>query len=397
MKPLPYARQTIEDDDIESVCAALRSDWLTTGPAVERFERAAGDFVGAPHAVAVSSGTAALHTAMAALGVGPGDEVVVPAMTFVATANAALMVGATPVFADVDPHTLLVDPASVERAIGPRTRAIVGVDYAGQPCDWAALRRIANDHGLALVDDACHALGARSRDGQRVGSLADVTVFSFHPVKHVTTAEGGMVVTADAALAQRARMFRNHGISSDHRKRAELGTWRYEMEELGVNYRLNDLQCALGVTQLAKLPAWLERRRAVARAYDAALAHVGGVRPLAVEAGVEHAWHLYVVQLTGASSARTRAVVWAALRAAGIGANVHYLPVHLHAYYRRRFGTHAGMCPAAEAAYERILSLPMFSSMTDEDVARVVAVLAPALDAAQDVARSCSPPSTATL
>jgi UDP-4-amino-4,6-dideoxy-N-acetyl-beta-L-altrosamine transaminase len=365
---LPYGRQSIDEEDIAAVVAALRSDWLTTGPRVDEFEQAFAEVTGAAHAVAVSSGTAALHAIYHVLGLGAGDEVIVPPLTFAATANAVLYVGATPVFADVDPATLLLDPDAVVRAIGPRTRAIVAVDYAGQPCDYAALRRIADEHGLALVADACHSLGG-AYQGRPVGTLADLTAFSLHPVKHVTTGEGGVVTTDDPELARRLRRFRNHGIDTDHRARAAAGAWFYEQVELGFNYRISDVQCALGTSQLRKLPAWIERRRDLAARYAELLTRVPAARPLASRSGAEHAYHLYVVDVP------SRDDVFARLRAAGIGANVHYVPVHLHPYYRDRLGTGPGLCPAAEEAYGRILSLPLFPAMADLDIYRVVSAL----------------------
>ena len=378
--PLPYGRQEIGDDDVAAVVAVLRSDWLTTGPKVDEFEAAFARFVGAPDAVAVSSGTAALHAAVFALGVGPGDEVIVPALTFAATANAVVYQGGTPVFADVDAATLLLDLDAAEALVTPRTRAVIAVDYAGQPCDADALHALCERHGLALVADACHALGAADR-GRPVGTLADLTAFSFHPVKPITTAEGGMVTTADPALARRMRVFRNHGITTDHRQRAERGAWFYEMEELGYNYRLSDLHSALGLSQLAKLPAWAARRRVIAARYDAAFAAQPGVTPLALRPDVEHAYHLYVVRLALPGRPELRQEAFAALRAAGVLANVHYVPVHLHPYYRRRFGTGPGLCPRAEAAYGEILTLPIFPAMSDGDVDRVVAVLAEVVEA----------------
>ena len=369
---LPYGRQEIDDVDVAAVVETLRSDWLTTGPKVDEFETALAGVSGVAHAVAVSSGTAALHTAFHALGIGPGDEVVVPPLTFAATANAALYCGATPVFADVDAATLLLDPAAAEAAVTPRTKAIAAVDYAGQPCDYPALREICDRRGLKLVADACHSLGG-DLAGAPVGSLADASCFSFHPVKHVTTAEGGAVVTDHDEAALRARRFRNHGIDSDHRSRAAAGAWFYEQVDLGFNYRLSDLQCALGLSQLDRLPGWIERRRSLAARYDELLAQVDGVHPLAVRRQAGHAYHLYVVQVDG-----DRDAIFAALRDGGIGANVHYVPVHLHPYHRERLGTGPGLCPVAEAAYERILSLPLFPAMTDGDVDRVVGALADA-------------------
>lgn len=374
-KLLPYGRQWLDDDDIAAVTEVLRSDWLTTGPTVGAFEQAFAAAVGAPEAVAVSNGTAALHAATHALSIGPGDEVIVPALTFVASANCVAFQGGTPVFADVDPDTLLLDPAAVERLITTRTRAIIAVDYAGQPCDYAALRRIASDHRLALAADACHALGG-TLDEQPVGTLADLNTFSLHPVKHITTGEGGVITTADAALAQRMRTFRNHGITTDHRQREREGSWFYEMVDLGYNYRLTDVQCALGMSQLRKLPGWVARRQAIAHRYDEAFAGVTWVSPLRRRPGVVHAYHLYVVQLELDRLRVGRAAVFAALRAEGIGVNVHYIPVHLHPFYRQQYGTGPGLCPAAEAAYERLLTLPIFPAMSDADVDDVIRAVA---------------------
>jgi len=361
---LSYGRQSIDDTDIAAVVDVLRSDRLTTGPIVPRFEQAVAAFTGARFGVAVSSGTAALHSALYALGIGPGDEVIVPPITFVATANAVVYQGGTPVFADVDPQTLLLDPAAAEAAITPRTRAIIAVDYAGQPCDYDALRSIANRHGVALIADACHSLGARYR-GRAVGTLADLTVFSFHPVKHITTGEGGMVVTDRPDFRDRMAAFRNHGIDTDDRQRAERGSWFYEMQDLGYNYRITDIQCALGLSQLMKLPQWLIRRAEIAGQYTRAFRETPGVRPLAVRPDSMHAWHLYVVQTD-------RAAAFNYLREQGIGVNVHYIPVHLQPYYRRRWGTAPGLCPVAEAAYPELLTLPLFPAMSDRDTDRVI-------------------------
>ncbi len=368
---LPYGRQTIDDDDVAAVTETLRSDWLTTGPKVVEFERALAAAAGTSDAVTVSTGTAALHAAMYALGVAAGDEVIVTALTFAASANCAAYLGATPVFVDVDPDTLLIDPRQVETHITPRTKAVVAVDYAGQPCDYEALEAITRNRGVALVDDACHAIGGGYR-GRPVGSLALVSALSFHPVKHVATGEGGAVTTSDPELARRLRLFRNHGITTDFRERAAQGAFAYEMVDLGYNYRLSDIQCALGITQLAKLRASVARRQAIARQYDEAFSQLPLVKPLAVRSEVSHAYHLYVVRLELEALTADRAAIFRALRAEGIGVNVHYLPVHLHPYYRNKLGTGRGMCPVAEAAYERILSLPMFPAMTDADVRDVV-------------------------
>lgn len=368
---LPYGRQWLDDDDIAAVIEVLRSEWLTTGPKVNEFERVFADFAGAREAVGVSSGTAALHAAMYAIGIKPGDEVIVPAMTFAASANCVVFQGGIPVFTDVDPDTLLLDPAQVEARITPRTKAIIAVDYAGQPCDYDALRAIADRYGLVLVADACHALGG-SYKGHPVGCLADLSVFSFHPVKHITTGEGGMVTTDDSEMARRVRVFRNHGITTDHRQREQQGSWFYEMLDLGYNYRLTDIQCALGLSQLRKLPGWVARRQEIARRYDTAFAEMPVIKPLGIRADVSHAYHLYVIRLDLTQLRVTRTEVFKALRAEGIGVNVHYIPVHLHPFYRQRFATGPGLCPVAEAAYEQILSLPIFPRMSDDDVDDVI-------------------------
>jgi perosamine synthetase len=308
---------------------------------------------------------------MYVLGIKPGDEVIVPPITFAATANCVVYQGGTPVFADVDPGTLLLDPAKVAERITPRTRAIIAVDYAGQPCDYRALRDIADRHHIALVADACHALGG-SYKGQPVGSLADLSAFSLHPVKHITTGEGGVVTTNDPDRARRMRIFRSHGITSDHRQRDEARSWQYEMVDLGYNYRLTDFQCALGLSQLRKLGAWVARRQEIAAALTAGIASLLGIHPLEVREDVSHAFHLFVVRL---DAALDRATVFAAMREESIGLNVHYIPVHLQPYYRNRFGTGRGLCPVAEAAYEQILSLPIFPQMSDADVADVMHAL----------------------
>ena len=406
---IPYGRQTIDDDDVYSVVKTLRSDWFTTGPKVEEFEQAVADYVGTKYAVAVSSGTAALHAAMFAIGIGPGDEVIVPPMTFAATANCVVYQGGTPVFADVDPNSLLINPEQVEAKITPNTRAIIGVDYAGQPCDWDALRYIAKRHGLDLVDDGCHALGGEYK-GKKIGALADLTAFSFHPVKHITTGEGGMIVTDDEGYAERMRIFRTHGISRETlsaERQAQRTTllsapcsmlhapcstpFYYEMKDLGYNYRITDIQCALGLSQLQKVLEWLARRREIAALYDEALTTMPDIEPLRLRPDVmpakrqalsgkrfapctsrsSHAYHLYVVRVDPSK----RNTIFNSLRDKGVGVNVHYIPVHLHPYYRKRFGTGPGLCPIAEKAYDEMISLPIFPGMTGEEFDRVVANL----------------------
>jgi perosamine synthetase len=371
---LPYGRQSIDEDDIQAVVEVLRSDWLTTGPKVAEFEEAFAARVGSRYAVSFSSGTAALHGAAFAAGLKPGDEAVTTPMTFAATANCVLYQGAMPVFADVTADTLNLDPEEVARQITPRTRALIPVDYAGHPADLDSICELASRHGLVVIEDACHSLGAEYRR-RRAGSIADLTVFSFHPVKHVATGEGGMVTTNRPEFAESLRRFRNHGISSEARQRQAEGQWKYEMVLLGFNYRLTDLACALGLSQLKKLEANLLRRREIALRYTAAFRDLTSVTLPAVYADVNPAWHLYPIRVNLEKLTADRAQIFRALRAENIGVNVHYIPVHLHPYYRDRFGYRGGEFPIAEDAYARLISLPMFHGMSDQDVEDVIAAL----------------------
>ena len=370
---LPYGRQHVDESDIRAVVETLRGDWLTNGPAVARFEEAFAAEVGVRFAVAVSSGTAALHAAAHVAGLGPGDEVILSPLTFLATANCILYCGATPVFADIDPATLNLDPGRVEKKLSPRTKAILPVHFAGLPCEVDRLQAVARAGGLRIIEDAAHGLGAEWR-GRRIGSLADFTAFSFHPVKHITTGEGGMVTTDDASLAEKLRRFRNHGIERQVRDRQ--GTWRQDMVALGFNYRLSDIHSALGLSQLGRLEAGLRRRENIAAQYGAAFAAMPEVLPAPTRPGTRHAWHIYPLRLDTERLREDREAVFRALRAENVGASVHYLPVHLHPFYRERFGTARGLCPAAEAAADRLLTLPLFPQMTDADVADVIAAMA---------------------
>jgi dTDP-4-amino-4,6-dideoxygalactose transaminase len=366
---LPYAHQQIDDSDVAAVVAVLRSDWLTTGPRIREFEAGLEAVTGARHAVAFSSGTAALHGAMAAVGLGPGDEVITSPMTFVATANAALYVGAEPRFADIDPDTLLIDPDRVAAAIGSRTRALAPVDYSGRPADYDALRALADaapGGPLAIVADASHSLGATYR-GRAVGTLADVTVLSLHPAKILTTGEGGAVLTDRDDLADGLRRFRNHGIGTELRARTD---WTYAMVELGYNYRLTDIGAALGLSQLARIDTFLATRRALARRYVERLGGRSLIDLPALAPDVDPAWHFMFAQLRLDRLTVDRGAVYRALRAEGIGVNVHYIPVHTHPYYRQRY---PGLSfPVAEAVYDRLLTLPLHAGMTDADVDDVV-------------------------
>jgi perosamine synthetase len=368
---LPYGHQSIDEADIQAVVATLRSDWLTTGPRIAEFEEAFAARTGARHAVSFSSGTAALHAAAFTAGLKSGDEAITSPLTFVATANCVLYQDAVPVFADVSPDTLNLDPEQAAARLTPRTRVILPVDYAGHPADLSPILDLAERHGLVVIEDASHALGAEYK-GRHVGSVAHMTVFSFHPVKHITTGEGGMVTTDNAKFAETLRRFRNHGISSDARQRQAAGQWHYEMVLLGFNYRLTDIACALGIQQLKKLEANLARRRQIAARYTAAFREIPEVVPPAVRHDINPAWHLYPIRVDRARLKADRGQVFAALRAENIGVNVHYIPVHRHPYYRERFGYRGGEYPVAEDAYERLISLPMFHGMSDQDVDDVI-------------------------
>ena len=370
---LPYGRQSIDDADIAAVVQALRSDFLTTGPAVERFEQALAASCGARHAVAVANGTAALHVAVLAAGLKPGERLLTSANTFLASANCAEFVGATADFADIDPRTHNVTPETLAAAWRDDVRVVVPVDFAGQPCDMPGIGALARGRGALVIEDASHAIGsAIEREGRRhfVGGhpWADMTTFSFHPVKTITTGEGGAILTNDDGLADRCRRFRNHGMT----RVPSSGPWYYEVDEPGFNYRITDLQCALGLTQLEKLDGFVRRRGEIVAAYNSAFRALPSVeRPLSAES-VRPAWHLYVLQIDFAAVGKTRTLVMQELRDRGIGTQVHYIPVHLQPYYRNRYQYAPGKCPVAEAYYQRCLSLPLYPAMSDGDIERVV-------------------------
>ncbi len=370
---IPYGRQIIDESDIAAVTEVLRGSWLTGGPSVGEFESSFAAFVDADHAVAVSSGTAALHLAMLAIGIGPGDEVIVPTMTFAATANAVLYAGGSVVFADSLPGSLSIDPAHVERLITRRTRAVAVVDYAGIPAELDPLLEICARAGIPLIEDACHAPGATYR-GRKIGSIADVSTFSFHPVKHLTTGEGGMVTCGDPEIASRVRKLRNHGIGTDFRQREEAGTWEYDVSELGFNYRLSEFSCALGVSQLRKVPTWVADRRRIAARYVELLSGLP-VRTLCEPDDRESSWHLFPIMIDGNDAVRRRAEAFRSMRAASIGVNVHYRPVHQHSLYTASRGSAASDLPVADDAYTRLLSLPMWPGLSEDGQERVVAEL----------------------
>ncbi len=379
---IPYGRQSISEQDIEAVVAVLRSDWITQGPSIAAFEQGLAAYCGAPHAVAVANATAALHIACLALQVGPGDLVWTSPNTFLASANCALYCGAQVDFVDIDPVTYNLCPQALARKLEQAERAgrlpkvVIPVHFAGQSCDMAAIAALAQRYGFRVIEDASHAVGADYRDG-KVGNCAysDLTVFSFHPVKILTTAEGGMVLTRQPALHQALQLLRSHGMTRDpaQLQRADEGAWYYEQVALGYNYRITDLQAALGLSQLTRLDAFVARRRALAARYDALLAELPVQRPGQADFG-RSAYHLYPVQV---APARRRAV-FDALRAQGVGANVHYIPVYQQPYYQR-LGFQSGLCPQAESYYAGAISLPLYFALSEAEQDQVVAALRSAL------------------
>ena len=366
---IPYGQQWIDEDDVAAVAAALTSDFLTTGPAIGRFEAGLRDLTGAGHAVALSSGTAALHAMYAAAGLGPGDEIVTSPLTFAGTANAALYLGATVRFVDVSPDTGNIDPAAAGAAIGPLTKLVVAIDFAGHPADYDALEA-ATGPNVPILADAAHSLGATYGD-RDVGKLARATALSFHPVKLLTTGEGGGILTDDAALAERAAAFRTHGIVREADAQREHGAWWMEQVMLGFNYRMTDVQAALGSSQLRRVQAFLARRRELAARYDAALAGIDGLELPGRRPNVEPAWHLNAVRVREASRRRA---FFDELRRLGLGVQVHYIPVYWHPYYRD-LGYLRGACPVAEDLYSRSVSIPMFPKLTDAQLDRTIEVV----------------------
>lgn len=369
---LGYGHQCISDADIASVVDVLKSDYLTCGPAVDRFEDDLKAITGAKYVTAVANGTAALHVAAFAAGLGPGDEAIVSPITFAASANCVLYCGATPVFADIDPRTWNISPESIERNITPRTKAIIAVDFGGVPVDTNAIRAICDKHNLVFIEDAAHSLGSFV-DGEPVGSIADITTFSFHPVKTITTGEGGAVATNDPELSTRIKLFAKHGITRDLdlMRNQDNGGWYYEQLALGYNYRLSDLQAALGSSQLKRLPEFSERRKAIVEQYNDAFSEIDEVSFQEDVNPKRSTRHLYAVRFDGNALDASRRFLFDALRAEGIGVNVHYLPVYKLPYYQDK-GYDQGCCPEANAYYNEAITLPLHFNMTDEDVEDVI-------------------------
>ncbi|MBW9209516.1 DegT/DnrJ/EryC1/StrS family aminotransferase [Mumia sp. zg.B21] len=368
---LPYGRQSIHPADVDAVSAVLRGDWLTTGPTVTAFEAAVGAVAGGHPAISCTSGTAALHVAYVALGVGPGDEVVTTPMTFVATASSAALLGATIVFADVTEDTALLDPTAVDAVVTDRTKVIAAVDYAGHPCDFDALQTIADRVGARTLDDAAHSIGG-TRGGRPVGDLADVTTFSFFPTKNLTTGEGGAVVAKETAVATAAREFHNIGLIRDPERLRypDEGPWHQEVHSFGLNYRLTDVGAALGLSQLERLDGFVKRRAEITARYNNAFAGVDGLRTPTQSADVAPAWHLYPIRILDGR----RREAFERMREAGIGVQVNYIPAYWHPVFAD-MGYRRGTCPRAEAFYAEELSLPLYPSLTDGDVDRVIETL----------------------
>ena len=369
---LPPFAPCLGDEEFDEVLDTLRSGWLTMGPKTRRFEEAFARYVGAKHAIAVSSCTAGLHLALVAWGIGPGDEVITTPLTFCSTANVIVHQGATPVLADVNPDTMNIDRREIERLITPRTRALIPVHLAGQPCEMEEMEALAKEHGLLLIEDAAHATGAEYR-GRKIGTFGDVTVFSFYATKNLTTGEGGMICTEDDDLAEKTRILRLHGISQDAWKRySDKGSWYYEVLLPGYKYNMTDIQASLGLPQLARQDEVLRVRERYARVYTEAFADLPEIRTPFIKDHVRHAWHLYIVQLDLERLTIDRGQFIEALRGENVGTSVHFIPLHLHPFYQQEYGFKEGDYPVAEAAYEGIVSLPLYPRMTEEDVDDVV-------------------------
>lgn len=365
---ISYGRQNIDEDDIQAVIDTLRSPFLTQGPKIAEFEQTVADYVGVKYAVSFSNGTAALHGACYAAGVGEGDEVITSPITFAASANCVRYVGGTVVFADIDPVTYNISPSEIKKNISAKTKAIIPVDFTGQPADIDEIMSIAKEHNLVVIEDGAHSLGATYK-GRKVGTTAHMTMFSFHPVKPITTGEGGVIVTDNKEYYKKLLKFRSHGIESTAYAN-EQGAWYYEMTDLGFNYRMTDIQATLGISQLKKLDAFIARRQEIASVYTETLKNVEGIRVPKQLDNTASGWHLYMIQLENVD----RKQVFDAMRAANIGVHVHYIPVYWHPYYRE-LGYDKGLCPVAETWYEKALTLPVYPNLTEQNIKRVIEFL----------------------
>lgn len=379
---IPYGRQWLDADDEQAVLSTLRSNYLTQGPQIAEFEQALCQYTGARYCVAVASGTAALHLAVAALELPEGSEGITSPNTFTASANSMVYCGIKPVFADIDEDSYNISPSEIEKKISDKTRLVTAVHFAGQPAEMAAIAAIAQRHKLKVIEDAAHAIGSNYPDGSKVGNCrySDLTIFSFHPVKTLTTGEGGAVMTNDPVLYQKMVLLRSHGITKDPDAMSQTpGPWYYEMQALGWHYRLTDMQAALGISQLRKIEAFKTRRRELVATYNAAFSHSDLICPPREAAGTRSCFHLYVVRIAFAKLGKTRAQFMQQLAECGIGSQVHYIPVHTQPWYQKNYGCKQGDCPKAEHYYESCLSLPLYPAMTDADQTRVIAAVKKAL------------------
>lgn len=368
---LSYGKQWIDEEDIAEVVNVLRGDFVTQGPYIEKFEQKVASYVGAKYAVAFCNGTAALHAACFAADIQPGDEVITSPLTFLASSNCVLYQGGTPVFADIKPDTYNIDPDQVALSITDRTKAVIAVDFTGQPAEMDRIRSIAKEHDLITIQDAAHSLGA-SYKGQKVGALADMTMFSFHPVKNITTGEGGIIVTDNVTYYNRLQRFRNHGMTRNPEEmHSNEGPWYYEMLDLGYNYRMTDIQAALGVSQMNRLDKFVKRRREIAGFYNDAFSSMEGIALPYQHEFAESSWHLYIIRWLPEYFTKGRKDIFQALRAENIGVNVHYIPVYLQPYYQS-LGFNSGLCPNVETVYRTAITLPLFPKMTNQDINDVI-------------------------
>ncbi len=372
---LPYSTQWLNDKEIEEVVDSLKSSWITTGPKVRLFEEKFKKYIGSKYAIAVNSGTAALHISTSSIDIKPGDEVITTPLTFVASANCVVYRGGTPIFADIKKDTYNIDPNEIKKKITPKTKAIIPVHFTGQPCDMDEINEIAEEKDLYIIEDAAHAIDAEYK-GKKIGDISDLTIFSFHPVKNITTAEGGMVTTNNDELYEKLLMFRTHGISKDAEKRfGKSGGFYYDMQFLGFRYNLSELHASLGIHQLDKLKSFQKRRREIVKIYDKELHTIEEITTPFVKKSVKHSWHIYVIQLNLEKLKVDRNYIYRALREENIGVTVHYIPVHYHTFYQNKFGLKKGMLPNVEWLYPRLLTLPIFPKMSDDDVYDVINAL----------------------